>query len=107
VVLIRCARGWSARYAKVLQHRPNRLAQVVDLDQPDLVVIADPAERPDKISRLHRPPGPGGEDKSNFWPGDTHLSAVTSLPLGLAVERLANDVEQREIPLACLRLQRS
>jgi hypothetical protein len=30
----------------------------MDPDQPDLVVITDPAEGPDEISRLHLLPGP-------------------------------------------------
>ena len=65
----------------------------MDLDHPDLVIITDAAEGPDKISRLHRPPSPGGEDKSGFWPGATHLGAVGGLPLGLVIERLADNVK--------------
>jgi hypothetical protein len=71
------------------------VAQVVELDQPDLVVITDPAEGPGKISRLHGPSGPSGEDESGFGPGTAHLGAVSGLALGLVIEHLADDVEMK------------
>jgi hypothetical protein len=35
--------------------------QVMDLDEPDLVVVVDAAEGADQVARLDRPSGPGGE----------------------------------------------
>ena len=61
--------GVASRDAKVLQQRGDRVPDVMDLDQPDVVVIADASERPDEVARLHRTAGPGGEDEAGALPG--------------------------------------
>jgi hypothetical protein len=47
--------------AQVLEQRADRVPDVVDLDEPDPVVIADAPEGPDEVARFDRPPGPRGE----------------------------------------------
>ncbi len=63
-------------------------ADVVDLDEPDLIGVADAPEGPDEIARLDRPPGPGGEHEPGFRPGRAHVDPVGGLAFGLELERL-------------------
>ena len=58
-----------SRDAKILQQSCCGVPQMVQRDNPELVVVADAAEGPDKVARLNRPSCPGGEDQ-----------AVVSLP---------------------------
>jgi hypothetical protein len=70
--------------------------QVVDLDEPDLVVVADAAEGADQVALLDRPSGPGGEHEPAFWPGGAHDGTVGGLLVGLDLECLAGEVKQRQ-----------
>jgi hypothetical protein len=70
--------------------------QVVDLNCPDLVLLADAPERAHQVPGLDRPTGPGGEYQIRLWPGGAHGSTVRSLPLGLKFECLARKVQQRQ-----------
>ena len=85
--------GW---YAQVLKQRPDRVAKVMNFDDPDLVAVADTAERPDKIPRPDRPPCAGGEHEIGVRPGPAHVGAVDVLTFGLELERLADDVQERK-----------
>ena len=76
------------------------MPQVMDLDDPDLVGLADPSERADEVAGLYRPPGPGGENKISVRPGTSHLPPVGGLLLGLVFERFAGEVGQRQVPVA-------
>jgi hypothetical protein len=70
--------------------------QVMDLDEPELVLVADAPEGADQVARLDRPSGPGGEYEPAFWPGGAHDGAVGGLLVGLELERLAGEIEQRQ-----------
>jgi hypothetical protein len=65
----------------------------MDLDEPELVLIADAPEGADQVARLDRPPRPGGEHEPAFWPGGAHDSAVGRLLVGLELERLTGEIE--------------
>jgi hypothetical protein len=88
--------GWNA---KILEQRPDRVTQVMNLDSPDLVVVADAAEGPDQIARLDRPPGPGSEDEARVGPGLAHVGLIGSLSFTLELERLANDIQDWQASL--------
>jgi hypothetical protein len=81
-------------HAEVFEQRPDRVTKAMDLDDPDLVVVADAAERPDQVPRLDRPPGASGEHQAEVGPGAAHVSAVGVLALGLELERLVDDAER-------------
>jgi hypothetical protein len=42
--------------AQVLQQRADRVPDMVDLDEPDLVVVADAPEGTDEVARFDGPP---------------------------------------------------
>jgi hypothetical protein len=79
---------------------------VVDLDKPDLVVVADAPERPDEVAWLDRPPGTRGEHEPGLRPGRAHVDAVDGQAFGLELERLSRSIEQRQAPLSGLYLDR-
>jgi len=66
---------------------------VVDLDDPDLVVVADAPEGSDEVARFDRPPRPGGEDDAGCRPGRAHVDQVGSLTFGLELDCLGGEVE--------------
>jgi len=66
-------------HLQIFEQRPNGVAQVVDLDSPDAVVVADAAEGPDKVARLDRAAGAGREYEPGFWPCRSHIEPVGSL----------------------------
>src|SRR5215510_2554648 len=70
------------------------MPDVVDLDEPDLAVVADAPEGPDEVARFDRPPGARGEYEPGFRPGRAHVDAVEGLAFGLELERLFGRVEQ-------------
>jgi hypothetical protein len=78
-----------------LSQRADRVPDVVDLDEADLVVIADAPEGADEVARFDRPPGPRGEHEPGFRPSSAHVDAVGGLPLGLELERPSGYVQQR------------
>ena len=41
-------------HLQILEQRPDGMAQVVDLDSPDAVVVADAPEGPNKVARFNR-----------------------------------------------------
>ena len=53
----------AGRDAEVLEQGRGRVPQVMDLDGPELVAVADSVERADQVARLDRPAGPGREYK--------------------------------------------
>ena len=80
--------------AQVLEQRADRMPDVVDLDEPDLVVVADAPEGADEVARFDGPPGASSEHESGFWPGRSHVDSVGGLPLGLELERLAGYIKE-------------
>src|ERR1700730_3094661 len=95
--------GW---HAQDLEKRSDRVAQMMDLYDPDLLVVADAAEGPLEVPRLDRPPDPGGEHEASVWPGRAHVSPVGSLLLGVELERLANIIQERKATLPGASLDR-
>lgn len=57
--------GWNAQ---LLQERGDCVPEVVDLDRPKLVGVADATERPDEVARLNWPTGPSCEHQVCLWP---------------------------------------
>src|SRR5262249_24758211 len=68
----------------------------MDFDEPELVLVADAPEGADQVARLDRPSGPGSEHEPAFWPGGAHDGAVGGLLVGLELECLAGEIEQRQ-----------
>jgi hypothetical protein len=87
-------------HLQILEQRADRVAQVMDLDDPDAVAVADAPEGPDQVARLDRPTGAGREHEAGFRPGGAHVSPVGSLTVFLELERVAYEVEQRQISFA-------
>jgi hypothetical protein len=67
--------------------------QVVDLDDPDVIALADAPERPDKVSRLDRPSCPGCEHQPGFWPGRAHSEPVGGVLSFLRLECITYKIE--------------
>jgi hypothetical protein len=76
----------------------------MDLDDPDVVAVADAPEGPDEVARLDRAAGAGREHQPGFRPGGAHVSTVRSLRVLLELERVAHEVEQRQLSFASGRL---
>jgi hypothetical protein len=89
---------------KVFEQRPDRVTQMVNLDNPDLAAVADAAEGPDQIPRLDRAAGAGGEYQAEVGPGPAHVGTVGVLALGLELQRLVDEIEKRKAALACASL---
>ena len=83
------------------------MPQVVDLDEPDLVVVADPAERAHEVAGLDRPAGSGGEDEVSVGPGRAEHDTVGGLLFGAQFERSGGKVGKRQDPVASVGLDRS
>lgn len=87
-------------HLQILEKRSDRMAQVMDLDGPDVVTVTDAAERPDQVARFDRAAGARGEYEPGFWPCRSHIKPVGSLLGFLELERVACEIEQRQISLA-------
>jgi hypothetical protein len=55
--------------------------EVVHLDQAELVVVADPAERADQVPGFDRPTATGGEDQTGVLPGPAEYLTIGDLLL--------------------------
>src|SRR5215475_1314893 len=77
---------------QILEKRPDRVPQVMNLDQPDLVGVADAAKGADQVARLDRTACPGREHESGLWPSRAHVGPVGGLLGSLELERLAGEV---------------
>jgi hypothetical protein len=83
------------------------MPQVVQLDDPEPVSVADAAERPDQVSRLDRPACPGGEYQPGVLPGAAQDGTVGDLGLGADREYVQGQLEQRQVTAASCRLDRA
>jgi hypothetical protein len=79
-----------------LEQGCHSVTDVVDLDDPDAVVQADTAERPDKVTRFDRPSGAGCEGEASRWPCRAHIGPVGGLAFGLDPQCLPGGIEQRQ-----------
>jgi len=69
----------------------------MDLDQPDVVAVADAAEGRDEVPRLDRAAGPSGEDQARIRPGPAQVGLVAGLLGSLCTERLTGEVESGRV----------
>ena len=92
--------GVAGRDVEVLKQRGNDVPQMVDLDRPEFVGVADATEGPDEVARLDRPSGPGGEDQVCCWSGRAHVGPVGGLLCDPTLQGLAGEVEQWHVTLA-------
>jgi hypothetical protein len=61
---------------EVFQQGGDRVPDMVNRDHANVVLLADPAERADEVSRLDRAASPAGEDQVSTGPGRAHIQAA-------------------------------
>ena len=83
------------RYGKLLKQRRGGVAQCVNADTADAVVIADSGEGPDEVARLDRTPCLGGEDQACVGPRRAETFAVALLSLAAVGQCMSSQPEKR------------
>jgi hypothetical protein len=79
---------------------------MVNLDHPDLVVVADTTEGPDQVTWLNRATGPSGEHQTIVLPCTAEVGAVATLRFASYCQRVSCYRQQRQITAASVRLDR-
>jgi hypothetical protein len=85
--------GIASRNVQVFKQRSHRVAQMVDFDDPDLIVVADATEGPDEVARLDWPTGlvvNTGSVTAKLSPCQHGSGLLCSLPL----QSLAGQIQQ-------------
>ena len=83
------------------------MPDVMDLDHPNFVIVADPAEGPDKVSRFNGQTAASSEDETRVLPGIPERFTVGRLLLLPGEQCCASESDNRQVTVAGTGLDRA